>query len=178
MKDQKEAWSVKKCASKCNKTGRDFDDQEVVTSVLKFEDGVFERYDYGNDEISVDNSSEVLFTWKTRFKIPSIKEEVVKKENVESLLRKFILGENPEDRNIIFILAVMLERKKILIERGVRNLENDLKIRVYEHRKTKESFTITDPGLKLNELEEVQEQVVLLLGGEKKEKSQAVDPLE
>ena len=102
----------------------------------------------------------------------------MQKENVESLLRKMILKEDPKDQNIIFILAVMLERKKILVERGTQNLENGFKLRVYEHRKSKESFTIIDPCLKLNELEKVQEQVVVLLGGKEQENAQVVDPLE
>ena len=66
-----------------------------------------------------------------------VEEEVIPKENVESLLRKRMRAEQPEDRDIIFILAVMLERKRILVERGVQPLADGLKIRVYEHRKTK-----------------------------------------
>ena len=183
MQDHKEQWSVKKCSSKCSKTGRDFEDQEIVTSVLKFVDGSFERFDYSNldddiDEISGDGSAGSVFVWKTQFRLPIAKEEVVQKENVESLLRKMILKEDPKDQNIIFILAVMLERKKILVERGTQNLENGFKLRVYEHRKSKESFTIIDPCLKLNELEKVQEQVVVLLGGKEQENAQVVDPLE
>ena len=138
MQDHKEQWSVKKCSSKCSKTGRDFEDQEIVTSVLKFVDGSFERFDYTNiendiDEISSDGSSGGVFVWKTQFRLPIAKEEVVQNENVESLLRRMILKEDPKDQNIIFILAVMLERKKILVERGTQNLENDSKSVSYTH---------------------------------------------
>jgi hypothetical protein len=69
------------------------------------------------------------------------------------------------DLDAVFILAVMLERKKILVERDVQTAENGLKMRIYEHRKTGESFLIVDPQLKLDALEEVQERVVSLLGG-------------
>jgi hypothetical protein len=91
---------------------------------------------------------------------------MVPKENVESLLRKRMREEQPEDRDLIFILAVMLERKRILSERGVQPLADGFKMRVYEHRKTKESFTVTDPGLRLDELEQVQDEVAILLGGQ------------
>jgi hypothetical protein len=74
--------------------------------------------------------------------------------------------ENEEDLNAIFILTVMLERKKILVERDARKGDDGRKLRIYEHRKTGESFMVTDPELKLNELEQVQEQVVVLLGGQ------------
>ena len=39
-----------------------------------------------------------------------------------------------------------------------------LKVRVYEHRKTGETFVVPDPGLRLDELEQVQQEVIALLG--------------
>ena len=60
----------------------------------------------------------------------------------------------------------MLERKRILVERGVQLLADGFKLRVYEHRKTKESFIVTDPGLRLDELETIQDEVAILLGGQ------------
>ena len=42
-------------------------------------------------------------------------------------------------------------------------MRNGETVRVYEHRKTTESFIIKDPGIKLSELSEVQEQVIALL---------------
>ena len=59
---------------------------------------------------------------------------------MESLLRKRMRAEQPEDRDIIFILTVMLERKRILVERGVQPIGGWIEDSVYEHRKTKESF--------------------------------------
>jgi len=61
------------------------------------------------------------FTWKTLFHAPeSNKEKLVEKKDAESLFRHLLAKENEEDFNAIFILAVMLERKKILIERDVQ----------------------------------------------------------
>jgi hypothetical protein len=59
----------------------------------------------------------------------------------------------------------MLERKKIFVERDVQKTEDGRKLRVYEHKKTGESFLVIDPELKLDELEHVQDEVVVLLGG-------------
>jgi hypothetical protein len=64
---------------------------------------------------------------------------------------------------------VMLERKRLLVERDVQHREDGKMIRVYEHRKTGEMFLIPDPRLRLDQLETVQQQVVTLLGGDKKE---------
>ena len=73
--------------------------------------------------------------------------------------------EDPANRNTIYILAVMLERRRILVERDVQTREDGVKVRVYEHRKTGETFLVPDPGLKLSELKSVQEVVVARLGG-------------
>ena len=59
----------------------------------------------------------------------------------------------------------MLERQKRLKERAVQKTPEGKKLRIYEHKKTGETLMVIDPELKLNELERVQEEVVLLLGG-------------
>ena len=96
---------------------------------------------------------------------PPPPEEALKKETAESLLRQLIEKEDPAHANTIYILAVMLERRRILVERDVQIREDGSKLRVYEHKKTGEMFLILDPELKLAELELVQEEVVIMLGG-------------
>ena len=59
----------------------------------------------------------------------------------------------------------MLERKRILAERDIQTNENGTMVRVYEHRKTGETFLIPDPRLQLSQLEKVQEEVISMLGG-------------
>ena len=175
MRDQREQWSVRKCSDRCHQCNKPFEDQEIVTSILKVVDGIFERTDYGSctkdlSNILESNAPHAVSIWKTTFHTPMVEEEVIAKDNVESLLRKRMRAEQPEDRDIIFILAIMLERKRILVERGVQSLANGFKIRVYEHRKTKESFTVIDPSLRLDELEQVQDEVAILLGGQPRSK--------
>jgi len=84
------------------------------------------------------------------------------KQTVEALLRRF-LEDEACDPAVTYVLAVMLERKKILLERDVKFQEDGTMLRVYEHRKTNEVFLIADPGLQLNQLQPVQEQVATLL---------------
>lgn len=159
-----DSWSVRKCAKACAKCGHEFADKEVLYSQLSHELGEYARHDFCRACRSKKDHG--LSAWKTVFIVPPpSKEEVVKKENAEALLRKLIDDERDEDCNAIFILALMLERKKVLVEQGVQMLENGHKMRVYEHKKTNESFMVIDPELRLDELEHVQEQVVVLLGG-------------
>lgn len=132
---------------------------------LLFKDGEYVREDYSLACWDEQNPDHGLSAWKSIFHKPVPPEEAVKKESAESLLRKLVAKEDADNTNAIFILAVMLERKKILVEKEVRIKEDKTKIRVYEHKKTGDTFLIIDPELKLAEIEKVQEEVVGLLGG-------------
>jgi hypothetical protein len=83
------------------------------------------------------------------------------KEDAESLLRRMLERNNPSEVEARYILAVMLERKRILKHRETRAETG--KLLVYEHSKTGEVFIVTDPELKLSQLEEVQKRVALML---------------
>ena len=61
-----------------------------------------------------------------------------------------------------FILAVMLERKRLLKVKEQLHRDNQ-RVFVYEHPKTGDVFTILDPQLQLNQLELVQHDVAALL---------------
>jgi hypothetical protein len=105
--------------------------------------------------------------WKAVFHPPPPPPEApLKKETAESLLRSLIEKNEPARKNVIFILAVMLERQRLLVERDVKTIEDGSTVRVYEHRKTGDTFLVTDPHLDLNQLEHVQEEVIAMLGGE------------
>ena len=160
-----ENWRVQKCARQCLSCEKQFEDKERLYSKLTFDSGEYLRIDLCKSCWNKDDSG--LSSWRTTFIIPPPpQEEAVKKENAESLLRRLMAKENEEDLSAIFILTVMLERKKILVERDVKTTEDGRKLRVYEHKKTNESFMVVDPQLKLDELESVQEQVVALLSGQ------------
>ena len=70
-------------------------------------------------------------------------------------------------KNVVYVLAVMLERSKILVERDAKELEDGTIRSVYEDRKQGDTFVILDPRLRLENLAEVQQQVVALLSGTK-----------
>lgn len=66
--------------------------------------------------------------------------------------------------NTVFLLAVMLERKRLLIERGVQRDANGRQIRIYEHKESAETFFIPDPELTLDQIDAVQQEMALKLG--------------
>lgn len=160
-----ENWSVRKCSKVCDKCEKEFAHKESIFSRLSFEQGEYVREDFCKE--CWDKSNPGLSSWQTQYLIPPPPaEEALKKENAESLLRKLMAKENEEDLNAIFILTVMLERKKLLVERDAQKTDDGRKLRIYEHKKTGESFMVVDPELKLDELEQVQEEIVVLLGGQ------------
>ena len=121
--------------------------------------------DYSEAGWTDETRKDAISHWKGVYHAPPAKpEDPLKKGTVEALLREFMAKDDYSKLSVIYILAVMLERKRILAEKDVQKREDGSRIRIYEHKKTGEIFTIPDPDLKLNELEAVQAEVNTLLG--------------
>lgn len=91
----------------------------------------------------------------------------VRKETAEHLLRNLIKEENPGRTNAIYILAVMLERQRVFVEREARRTGDGRRLVIYEHKRTGETFAVTDPELRLAEVDPVQQEIMALLAGDK-----------
>jgi len=100
--------------------------------------------------------------WQGVYEAPPPVTEAIQKDTAETLLRKLIEQNDPQHAPAAYILAVMLERKRILKvkEQVVRDGQ---RIFIYEHPKTGDVFTIADPNLRLDQLELVQRDVAALL---------------
>jgi hypothetical protein len=159
-------WNIKARSDTCRTCNKLFTDNELFFSRLDFGEGGYSRRDFCSVCWNDSAKKNALSVWKSVFKLPPPPApEALKKETAESLLRELMETEDPTNRNTIYILAIMLERRRILTERDVQTREDGVKVRVYEHRKTGETFLVPDPGLKLSELKAVQEEVVVRLGG-------------
>lgn len=167
MAANEQEWNVHAPEGVCSGCGREFADQEEFSSQLIFvpESGYLRRDCCPNCRPGAAGGVAVSI-WKTRYHAkPPPSEEPLKKETAESLLRQLLEKNEPADRNIVYVLAVMLERRRILVERDVQVLETGEHRRIYEHRATGEIWVIADPQLRLSDLEKVQTEVVLRLGG-------------
>ena len=88
--------------------------------------------------------------------------EPIQHENAESLLRKLVEQKDPRYAPAMFILAVMLERKRVFkVKEQV--VSEDKRVFIYEQSATGDVFTIVDPKLRLDQLEQVQRDVAQLL---------------
>jgi hypothetical protein len=160
-------WNIRACVDQCTACERKFADRETLMSRLRFAEEGYVREDFcaacwparkpgAEGEVSA---------WSALWRAPEKKApEALKKETAESLLRELMETEDPSRRNVIFILAVMLERRRILVEKEVQVQPDGAKIRVYEHKQTGEVFVVPDPQLRLAEIESVQRDVMELLG--------------
>ena len=167
-------WNIRSGSHNCAVCQRAFADEEKFSSrlLLDKKEG-FVRSDVcascaAQPPAQHADSSEpktLISVWTSVFHAPKPpKEEAVKKETAENLLRDLIALDEPDKKNVIFILAVMLERRRIFAEKEVQVQPDGQKIRVYEHKKSGEVFVVTDPNLKLREIETVQREVMDLLG--------------
>ena len=164
-------WNIRSRGHVCSICTKPLVDKAPVISVLKELTDGYERLDcHPECWKAAPRDWEPFSSWEGVYLAPpppDAKKEPLKKETVDDLLRHLIALEDPAMKNVVYVLAVMLERSKILIERDAREQEDHTILRVYEHRRTGESFVVLDPRLRLENLAEVQQQVVALLSGTK-----------
>ena len=160
-------WDIKPRGEGCSDCQMPFADQQTYFSALVFDTDGYRRADYCDKCWLMKDEETILpySMWQGVYRTPPESEEPLKKETAETLLRKLMEDDSPAQANVIYILAVMLERNRLLVERDIQTREDGTMIRVYEHRKTGETFLIPDPRLRLDQLETVQQQVIAMLGG-------------
>ena len=155
-------WPIKHRADACAVTHRTFAEGEQFYTLLFREGTGFRREDLSEEAWTARNENIRPFSfWKSRYEAPPpAPPEPLAKENAEELLRR-LLAENKQP-NACYVLAAMLERKRILkpikTEPG-----NDGRVLVYEHARTGDVFLVPDVQLRLDELESVQAEVAGLL---------------
>jgi hypothetical protein len=158
-------WAIKPRSDACSATQRAFEDGEYFYTLLFREAESFRREDLSEEAWHKRNDNIRPFSfWKSRFEpTPAEPPETLAKENAEELFRRLINSENAP-ANACYVLAAMLERKRVLKQVKIDQSEKG-RILVYEHRETGDAFIVPDPGLRLDQLDSVQAEVSALLGG-------------
>jgi hypothetical protein len=163
----KEPWSIKSRSRECAATGEPFADGEKIRAAI-FPDpdsSGYLRRDYKLASWQERADDEPPFSsWLTTFHPPEVEEkaEDVVEQDPETLLQKMVEEDEEHTENARYILAVMLERKKLLRETDTQKVPSGV-LRVYEHRKTGNVYLIKDPGIALADVDRVQEEVRQLL---------------
>jgi hypothetical protein len=157
-------WNIQPRALQCAVSGRPFAKGERVYSALFWRDGQYARVDLNAESWQARNENiGPISAWQAEFvPPPAAAPETLKKDDAESLLRRLIAEADPGTRHSRYILALMLERKKLL-RQIERQRQEGFSVLVYEHVPSGEVWLIEDPGLKLGELASVQDEVARLL---------------
>ena len=166
-------WTIQARTNRCDLTGEPFRDGEAFYTLLYRDetDGTLRRRDVSAKswrtlQAQPDAGPPFSF-WRSRFAAPPPPApEALPKADAEGLLRRFLADNLPAHARAVYILALMLERKRLLRPTGTRqDEETGRKLLFYEHARTGETFVVADPGLKLDQIEEVQREVAGLLTG-------------
>lgn len=161
-------WNIQSRAHACEACGKHFVDKETYHTLLFDEKSDFRRSDICEgcwqkqySEGARERKGFVSY-WHGIYHAPPPPNEPIKKENAESLLRKIIELNDPQYIPAAYILAVMLERKRLLKVKE-QLLREGQRLFIYEQPTSGDVFTIIDPNLQLNQLESVQRDVAALL---------------
>ena len=164
----KEPWSIKTRSRECSGSEKTFEDGETIHAALfpDPESSGYIRKDFCEEAWNArsDDAAVPFSHWKTTYEAPVTEEkaEDVVQEDPESLLHRLVEEEEEHTENARYILAVMLERQKLLRETDTQQLPSGI-LRVYEHRKTGDVFIIKDPQIALADVEKVQDEIRELL---------------
>lgn len=160
-------WNIQSRGHGCELCGRTFADKEPYHTLLFDEKSDFRRSDvcvacWQGKFQDARSQTGFLSCWQGVYEAPPPVTEAIQKDTAETLLRKLIEQNDPQHAPAAYILAVMLERKRILkVKEQV--MREGQRIFIYEQPKTGDVFTIADPDLRLDQLELVQRDVAALL---------------
>jgi hypothetical protein len=161
-------WSIRTRSHHCSLSERPFVEGEVFHTAIYFD---AETSGYLRRDVALDvwkqevSERKPIAYWKTTYtpNIVEAKPEVTSKESAMALLQRFIEEDEPATENARYILALMLERKRILAPTATKEVDGQ-KMLFYENKKTSEVYIVRDPELRLDELAQLQDEVAMLLG--------------
>ncbi len=161
-------WNIRSRAHECAVSGRPFNDKEKHYTAIYFdaEAGGYSRRDVALESWEQELAERKPFSfWKSVYvkNTPDERPEIASKESGFSLLQRLIEEDDEYTENARYILALMLERKRVLAPTAVKETEKG-RMLFYENKKTGDAFVIRDPELRLDEIASVQEEVAALLG--------------
>ena len=160
-------WHIRSRAHACTVTQRPFEDGEVFHTAIYFDP---ELNEYARRDICAEAwpaEKEVrkpIAAWRTLYQKvePETKPEIAPKASAQDLLLRFIEEGDPKTENARYILALMLERKRQLVQTAEKEIDGN-KMLFYENKKTGEIFIVRDPELRLDEVAQIQEEVATIL---------------
>jgi len=155
-------WKIKSRSGVCQGTLRPFVEDEVFYTYLTETPEGMERTDLSEKAWNDRNQNiRPLCFWKSVFKPVLIAENnELQKEDAESELRRLLESDQSSDSKVCYLLALMLERKRILKVRERLSVSGNKTV-IYEHTKTQETFVVQEPDLKLDEIDALKAELAI-----------------
>ena len=113
-------WTIQSRANHCEVSGQPFADGEAFYTLLYRDEkqDTLTRRDVSEASwraLPAEEKATPFCFWRAKFTAPPPPlPEALPKADAEGLLRRFLAGNRPEHRRVIYILALMLERKRLL----------------------------------------------------------------
>jgi len=161
-------WNIQSRAHACEACQQPFTDRQPYHTLLREVPPGLQRTDVCEPCWQTQSATGgpaptgLISHWQGIYEVPPPVVEAIQKETAETLLRKLIEQNDPRYAPAGYILAVMLERKRVLkVKEQIRR--DGQRTFIYEQPRTGDLFTIADPDLHLDQLEQVQRDVAALL---------------
>ncbi|MEI7955018.1 MAG: hypothetical protein WCJ66_07605 [Verrucomicrobiota bacterium] len=177
-----ESWHIRSRSRECAASQRAFVPGEpIITALFPDPDtSGYLRRDYCLEAWSAipDTADAPFSSWRTLYSTPGgDKPQAVEREQPEDILRRMVEEDQDHTENTRYILAVMLERKRILRETDTQRTPTGI-LRIYENRKTGEVYIVKDPDIPLSQVDALQQEVLLLLESNSRPPADPSDPSE
>jgi post-segregation antitoxin (ccd killing protein) len=161
-------WNIQSRAHSCQRCSNPFEDKQPYHTLLFSTKAGHERRDVcracwpEEKNQAASEKNQVISQWQGVYEAPPPPTAVIRKDTAEGILFKLAELNDPQYLAPMFILAVMLERKRLLkVKDQVK--QDGKRLLIYEKPKSGEVLAITDPELSMDQLEAVQREVSRLL---------------
>lgn len=161
-------WNIQARAHACQSCGKPFADKQPFHTLLFDAKKYFERMDVCEPCWTAQHSQATerkgfVSHWQSVYVPPPVNApDPIQKDTAESILRKLVERNDPQYAGACYILAVMLERKRILKVKAQHQRDGQ-RVFIYEHSKTGDLLTVPDPNLQFDQLDQVQKDIDHLL---------------
>ncbi|RZA04979.1 MAG: hypothetical protein EOO68_07350 [Moraxellaceae bacterium] len=138
-------WTIQGRGTRCAVTGEPFKDGEFFYTLLFDEVSGYRREDLSEAawKARPKDAPKPFSFWRSKFEVPPPPApEAFGKQTAEDLLRRYMEENNPQYTNACYILALMLERKRIFKQIDRKKGDDGRFALIYEHSKTGEVFVV------------------------------------
>lgn len=153
-------WNIKPRSETCQATGKHFQDGEVFYTALIQGPEELERMDFSVEAWERREAEPVpLSSWHSVFKATAPEnEQTVDPGDAEAVLRHLLARQDPAQARTCLLLALLLERKRILKLRERIQTDSGRTL-VYEHVESQETVLVPDMDFQLSELADLVHQL-------------------